>query len=70
MELTDIANRFGYHRPKDDLTVADHELVRKVLADVALVLNAITPEGREKSTAVTKLEEAMFWYNAAIARNQ
>lgn len=70
MDVTDIANRFGYHRPKDDATVAAHELVRKTLADAALILNSITPAGREKSTAVTKLEEAMFWYNAAIARNQ
>ncbi len=31
---------------------------------------ALTPESREQSLAVTKLEEAMMWANAAIARNE
>lgn len=29
-----------------------------------------TPKSREQSLAITKVEEAMFWANAAIARNQ
>jgi hypothetical protein len=36
----------------------------------AQFVDRICPDGREKSTAITKLEEAMFWANAAIARQE
>lgn len=29
-----------------------------------------TPASREQSLAITKIEEAIFWANAAIARNE
>ena len=32
------------------------------------VIDARCPDGREKSLALTKLEEVMFWADAAIAR--
>jgi len=65
----DIDNRFDYHPPKDPDTVALHEHVREYCKTVAHVFDGTLPPGREKSTALTKLEEAMFWANAAIARN-
>lgn len=64
----DIDNRFDYHPPKDSDTVALHEHVRGDLKVVAHVLDKLIPPGREKALALTKLEEAMFWANAAIAR--
>jgi hypothetical protein len=33
-----------------------------------LILEA-APQGREQSTALTKVEEAVFWANAGISRN-
>jgi hypothetical protein len=30
----------------------------------------MTPPSREQSIAITKLEEALFWTNAAIARHK
>lgn len=36
----------------------------------AVWLLGICPDSRELSTALTKLEEAVFWANAAIARNE
>jgi hypothetical protein len=64
----DISNRFDYHQPKTPDRVLAHETIREVLRQAAIGVNAYCPDGREKSLAITKLEEAMFWANAAIAR--
>lgn len=65
----DLDHRFGYHAPKDDATVKRHQTVRNATRDLADHYAEALPAGREKSLALTKLEEAMFWGNAAIARN-
>jgi len=33
-----------------------------------MTFDQLAPESREKSLAITKLEEAVYWLNAAIAR--
>lgn len=69
MQLADIENRFSYHPPRDEVTKEDHEFVRTVLMRAAHHLDHRIPDdSREKSLAITKLEEAMMWANAAIAR--
>lgn len=67
--LEDIDNRFAYHKPPDEDTARLHGVVRNLTGEVAREFHSILPEGREKSLAITKLEEAMFWANAAIARS-
>ena len=64
-----LEHRFSYHKPPNDLVVNAHTIVRAncKLAAETVVVN--TPPCREQSLALTKLEEAMFWANAAIARN-
>jgi hypothetical protein len=34
-----------------------------------MLINDLCPESREKSLAITNLEQAVMWANAAIARN-
>lgn len=68
MTEAELVNRFNYHKP-DEKKVQGHDAVRASLLWVANMLNETVPEGREKSLAMTKLEEAMFWANAGIARS-
>lgn len=65
----ELSRRFNHHPPKDDETAERHGEVRSVLFNAAEALVTLTgPSTREQSLAITKLEEAMFWANAAIAR--
>lgn len=45
-------------------------LVRETCKDVAVMLIQHCPDSRELSLALTKLEEVMFWADAAIARTR
>lgn len=58
---------FGYHVPNLERG-ADHGGMREQALRLATYINGVVPDGREKSLAITKLEEVMFWANAAIAR--
>lgn len=66
-DAADLDNRFTYHAPTPE-RVNLHELTRDACRIAATAINANAPECREKSLALTKIEEAMFWANAAIAR--
>lgn len=65
-----IEHDFSYHPPSTDEIRFRHEQVRENLKGVAQVLVALTFPSREQSLMLTKLEEAMFWANASIARHQ
>jgi hypothetical protein len=65
---SDLENRFGFH-PATEVTRPLHEEVRAKAREFAETLDALlSGNSREKSTAITKVEEAMFWANAHIAR--
>lgn len=64
----DIEHRFAFHPATTQERRDDHALVRDRTHELANVFNQLVPDGREKDLAITKLEEAMFWANAAIAR--
>jgi hypothetical protein len=65
----DLNIRFGYHPPSSEDVKVDHETIRGECYWLANVVDRLCPDSREKSTAITKIEEAMMWANAAIARS-
>jgi hypothetical protein len=68
METTDLANRFMYH-PASDEQQEKYQELRGMFLELANAINALSPEGREKSLSITNLEQAQFWANASIARH-
>jgi hypothetical protein len=65
----ELARRFNYHQPNSPDKVERHSRVRAACLIAAEELVVVTgPPTREQALAITKLEEAMFWANAAIAR--
>ena len=62
-------NNFTYHAPKDG-QAERYERIREAAGAFSLLLNTNCPVSRELSLATTKLEEVVFWANAAIARNE
>ena len=63
-----IKEKVTYHPPSEEQRKL-YELQRSMIADLMFHLDAELVDSREKSTAMTKLEECMFWANACVARN-
>ncbi|MMZ47230.1 hypothetical protein D1872_88670 [compost metagenome] len=63
-----VENNFKYHKA-DEAKGAQHDKVRSACKELAYTLDELLPNSREKSLAMTKLEEVMMWANAGIARN-
>lgn len=68
-DMGELANRFTYHPPTQGQAERYVE-IRKVAHEFALAVLERAPKSRERSLAFTKIEEAVFWANAAIARNE
>lgn len=64
-----IENNFRYHAPKEH-QAKRYEFVRNEFRKLANLLIEQCPESRELSVAMTNLEDANMWANAAIARNE
>jgi hypothetical protein len=69
MDERELERRFTYHPPKGD-QASRYEQIRDQGRDMAECIDNRCPDSREKSFAITHLEQAVMWANAAIARNE
>lgn len=69
IDQDELLTRFTYHAPTGDQPQRYMTLRAKAM-DIAELIVELTPESREQSLALTHLEEAVFWANAAIARRE
>jgi hypothetical protein len=68
MDIAELDKRFTHH-PPGEVKQRHHEALRAAYREMAAKLNALCPDSRELSLAMTSLEESLMWGNAAIARN-
>lgn len=61
-------NNHTYHAPTPEQAAA-YPRIREKSKELALLIDKLCKDSRERSTAHTHLETAVMWANAAIARN-
>jgi hypothetical protein len=63
-----LADRFSYHPPQPG-QARRFKRIRAGALELAKLIEDMTPGCREQIEAITRLDEAVMWANAAIARN-
>lgn len=63
-----IENNFMYHAPKEGQP-EKYTAIREKAKELAYLIDEQCPNSREKSLAVTNLEQSVMWANASVARN-
>lgn len=69
MDFNAIKSNFTFHAPKPGQP-EKYTVIRDTAFGLATLINDNCPDSREKSLALTKLEECVMWANASIARNE
>ena len=65
---SEIHDLFHYHRPSENGALV-HKDLSDLFTSLAVDLDLLCPNGREKSLAFTHLETAKMFASAAVARN-
>ena len=69
MVTEDLHARFNSHAMSDE-TKCKADKVKAAIHELVDIIDIYCPTSREKSLALTHLEECSFWCNASLARNQ
>ncbi len=67
-QIADLNRRFTYHPPNGSQPER-YVAIREKAKELAFLMSQCCAESRELSSALTRLEEAVFHANAGIARN-
>lgn len=63
-----IENNFKYHAPTPGQPEI-YQAIREKAKELAYLIDDLAPGSREKSLAMTNLEQAVMWANASVARH-
>ena len=66
MTVDQIANIFTYHKALPGQR-AKQDAIREEAKELAILINASCPESREKALALTHIQQAAMFANAAIS---
>lgn len=69
MSDPDLDKRFTHHPPHGD-QIDRYTRIRAKAKEFAGLVVELVPTSRERSLALTKLDEVVMWANAGIARNE
>jgi hypothetical protein len=64
--MQDLGKRFAQHDMNSGQQAAAEE-IRETGLELAELIDSLAPEGREKSLAITHLEETVMWAVKAVA---
>lgn len=70
MDGKTISRNFSYRGELKGDQPARYELILSAAKGLALTIQGACPDSREKSLALTKLDESVMWANAAISRDE
>lgn len=70
MEQKELHKRFRYPAYKDGLPLKYRAIQEAAFRFAVEIIDVHCPDGREKALAITNLEQAVMWANAAIARGE
>lgn len=66
MDRVAIDEIFTYHSPSSDQAIT-YQKLREQARELAHSINDLCPESREKSLAITNLQQAVMFANASVA---
>ena len=66
--LARLRNMFEYHMAEGEQPLK-YAAVRGQCLELAQLIVALCPESEERNKALERLNETMFWANAAVARH-
>jgi hypothetical protein len=69
IDADELAIRFTYHAPQGTQPER-YQAIRDAAAQLADLIVSTTPDSREQALAITHLETAVMFANAAIARRE